>query len=68
MVIFAGLNISAQTVVIFEIMYHPASENPQEQWLEIQNSGSLDVSLTGWRVSNGINFDFPADTLLPAES
>ena len=52
-----------QDVVINEIMYHPANETTTDEWVEIFNRGSNAVNLTGWKLSKGINFDFPATTL-----
>ena len=53
-------------IAISEIMYHPASENPQEQWFELQNTSGLDVALTGWKIRTGVTYDFPSDTVIPA--
>jgi hypothetical protein len=43
-------------VIINEIMYHPASENPLEEYIELFNSGTNVVDLTGWRFKSGVNF------------
>ncbi len=50
-------------VVFNEIMYHPASENIREEYLELYNTNSLPVNLTGWRISGGITFLFPKVTI-----
>ncbi len=50
-------------VMISEIMYHPASENPLEEYLELFNGGPTNVNLQGWRLSSGVQFDFPNVTL-----
>lgn len=47
-------------VVINELMYHPASENALEEYLELWNTNAFAVDLTGWRLSGGIDFVFPA--------
>jgi len=46
-------------VVINEIMYHPSSENPLEEYIELHNHGSSSVNLTGWEFSSGVRFTFP---------
>ncbi|MFN0127503.1 MAG: lamin tail domain-containing protein [Verrucomicrobiales bacterium] len=55
--------------VISEIMYHPAhpdgGENPEAEWIEIHNSDSVAVDLTGWRIDEGVAFTFPAVSLQP---
>ena len=55
------------TVLITEIMYHPASGNPAEEYIEIHNIGSGPVPLQGWRISNGVGYEFPAINILPGE-
>lgn len=37
-----------------------------DQWIELYNKGTEDLSLGGWQFSDGISFDFPPDTVLPA--
>jgi hypothetical protein len=46
-------------VIINEIMYHPASENVREEYLELYNRGGTNVNLKGWRFSQGVRFTFP---------
>jgi len=41
-----------------------AFRNSDNQWLEIANRGAAPVDLTGWDFGNGIEFDFPGDTML----
>jgi hypothetical protein len=50
-------------VVINEIMYHPASENPREEYIELFNQGAAPVNLNGWRFSDGVDFVFPNVTI-----
>ena len=58
-----SLQAHAQKVLINEIMYHPASENPTEEFVELFNSSSSAVNLAGWRFSNGVRFTFPNVTI-----
>lgn len=53
-------------IVISEIMYHPASENPMEEFIELHNRGTAPVNLSGWRFTDGVSFTFPSVTI-PAE-
>ncbi len=65
-----------EDVVINEIMYHSPllpgvlpTDRPQdnpEEWLELYNKGAAAVSLGGWRLDDGIDYTFPADTMLAA--
>ena len=58
----------ADSIVISEIMYHPAEPSPAEkklgytagdfEYLEITNIGDLDIDLTGLRFTKGVDFDF----------
>ena len=52
----------AQAIVINEIMYHPSSENDADEWIELFNAGGLSVSMDGWAVEGGSDFDFAAGT------
>ena len=45
-------------VVLTEIMYHPLSDNDNDEFVEIYNTGPSSVDLTGW-CFDGINFCFP---------
>jgi len=52
------------SVVITEIMYHPyhsetSPEDIRQEYIELFNRGTEPVSLSGWRISNGVDFVFP---------
>jgi hypothetical protein len=56
------------SVVITEIMYHPyhpvpGQEDIRQEYIELFNRGSEPVSLSGWRISNSVDFVFPDVTL-----
>jgi len=55
-----------QNVVINEIMYHPASEDVREEYVELFNAGPTNVNLSGWKISGGIDFVIPTNTTLAA--
>lgn len=64
--LFGSLAISQAQVRITEIMYHPSSENPAEEYLELQNLAPTNVNLGGWRFSKGVSFTFSNTVVLPA--
>jgi hypothetical protein len=53
-------------VVINEIMYHPASEDVREEYIELWNRSATNVNLTGWRLSSGVDYAFPSNTTINA--
>jgi hypothetical protein len=60
----ATLPMSAVAQVwINEIMYHPASEDIREEYIELYNAGAGAVDLAGWQFSRGVRFTVPAVTI-----
>src|SRR5437879_3632355 len=58
---------AADSVVAFnEIMYHPAADDSALEWVELYNQMSVDIELSNWRIEGGIEFRFPANTILAA--
>jgi hypothetical protein len=57
-------------LVITEVMYHPAprTDGRNLEFIEIFNSESEPVPLSGYRISGAVDFTFPAGTVLPARS
>ncbi len=53
-------------VVINEIMYHPISEDDNDEYVELYNRSGSAVNLGGWKLQGGIGFTFPANTVLAA--
>jgi len=53
---------------ITEVMYHPADLDPFDddrlEFIELFNSGSSPVDLSGYRFGEGVQFSFPAGTVL----
>ena len=55
----------ADSVVVFnEVMYHPLTNEPSLEWVELHNQMSIDVDISGWRITNGISFVMPDGTVL----
>ncbi len=56
---------AATDVQLSEIMYHPASDDDREEFLELRNLGATPVDLTGWCV-DGISFCFAPGATIAA--
>jgi hypothetical protein len=51
-------------VVVFnEINYNPAPG--QAEFIELRNLHGVDVNMAGWTITGGIDFTFPAGTIIP---
>ena len=63
---FTGLQGRAGdgSVVFNEIMYRPSFNEPEMEWLELHNLMSIDMDLSGWQLTEGVQFTFPAGTRL----
>ncbi len=53
------------TVVFSELMYHDAGEADTE-WVELHNQMSVDIDLSDWSLANGIEYEFPNGSVIPA--
>ena len=52
-------------IVINEIMYHPISDDSADEFVELFNRGTNSVDLLGWRLSDGISFEFTNSVVVP---
>jgi hypothetical protein len=57
-----------EDVVINEIMYQPISGDNDDEYVELFNRGGKSVDLSGWKFIHGIDFAFPSNTVLSANS
>ena len=55
-----------EDVLINELMYHPLSGDPADEYLELLNRGSHTVALSGWHLEGTIRFAFPTDAKILA--
>ena len=62
----ANADWRVEAVTINEIMYHPISGEDADQYVELHNLGPTPVSLSGWRLSSGMSYQFPAHATLPS--
>ena len=53
------------TTVINEVMYHPALPGGAE-WIELHNQMAVNMDLSEWQMTGGVNFTFPAGTVIKA--
>jgi hypothetical protein len=60
--------IRQSQIVINELMYSPITRDDNDQYIELYNSGSSAVDLTGWTLSGGIGFTIPTGTTLAPNS
>ena len=66
---FAASSFAADSVLVFnEIHYHPANEATQTEWVELRSLQGVDVDISGWKIDGGIDFTFPAGTIVPGQS
>jgi len=63
---FAITNPPAKSVVITEIMYHPASEDEAEEFIELHNTADLPIGVGGWQFTKGIDYQLPPTAYIPA--
>ncbi len=63
---FSGAYASAD-VVINEILYHPKSDDSNEEFIELFNTSSDAVDLSGWAFTRGITFIFPDGSIIPGK-
>ncbi|MFP4069972.1 MAG: lamin tail domain-containing protein [Opitutales bacterium] len=72
----ANVFVFNDAVVFNEIMYHPSPryettegtpfQGSEAEWIELHNRGNSTVDLSGWVFTDGIQFEFPAGTTVPA--
>lgn len=55
----------ADSVVVFnEIHYHPDTAEATREYIELHNQMAVDVDMSGWRISGGVDYTFPPHTIL----
>ena len=53
-------------VVINEIFYHAPDSMDDLQWIELHNPDPQPADISGWRLTRGVEFQFPANSVLPS--
>lgn len=52
------------TVVFNEIHYHDPVDDISREWVELYNQQGVNVDLSGWRISGGIDYTFEEGTVI----
>ena len=70
--VFAGLIVTAApvrgSVIMFnEIMYNPANDAQELEFVEIYNTLSFDMDISLWKLAGGIEYTFPVGATVPSE-
>lgn len=52
-------------IIITEIMYSPPGGATNNEFIEICNTASYTINLSGWRFASGVDYVFPNGTLIP---
>ncbi len=54
------------TVVFNELMYHPEDGVSESlEWVELYNQLAVDMDISEWTLSGGIEYEFPNQTIVP---
>lgn len=59
-----SLRAADVTVVFNEVHYHPATNEPSFEWVELRNQLAVDMDLSGWRLARSVDFTFPEGTVI----
>ncbi|MBI5385275.1 MAG: lamin tail domain-containing protein [Verrucomicrobia bacterium] len=63
--VLSAVALRADTVVVFnEIMYHPATNEPAMEWLELRNQMAVDVDISGWSLAGAADYIFPSNSIV----
>lgn len=60
-------NIVISEVIINEIQYNPKEASEDGEFLELYNTGSVEVDISDWQFTRGITYTFPQNTKIPAQ-
>lgn len=61
---FAAPPVDA-VVVFNEIMYHPTDPTEAGEFIELHNQMGINVDLSDWEITGGVNYVFPDNTVIP---
>jgi hypothetical protein len=61
---FSPRALADSTVVFNELMFHPATSETNNEWFELKNQMAVDMDISGWRVTKGVEFTFPEGTIV----
>lgn len=58
----AGLPVASAQVIIHEIHHSPVDKTVHEEFVEIHNTGTQAVDLSGWSLTDAVRYEIPAGT------
>lgn len=61
----ANAPLLIREVVINELMFHSITENEDDEYVELYNRSGTPVDVSNWTFSDGIDYRFPANTIIP---
>ena len=64
--LLAGLTLGDSVVTFNELNYHPSAGDAGGEWIELHNQLSIDVELSGWRLAEGVDYEFASGTTIKA--
>ena len=47
-----------------EIMYHPQTNEPAFEWVELHNQMAVDMDISGWALAKAVDYTFPEGTVV----
>ncbi|HWB07289.1 MAG TPA: LamG-like jellyroll fold domain-containing protein [Verrucomicrobiales bacterium] len=58
--------VLADSVVVFnEVHYHPDTAEASREYIEFHNQMAVDVDMSGWKITGGVDYAFPSGTVIP---
>jgi len=61
----APLSAVDSVVTFNEIYYNPQGTSEDQEWIELHNQMAINVDLSGWKLTGGVDFVFPEGTTIP---
>ncbi|HUR47436.1 MAG TPA: lamin tail domain-containing protein, partial [Candidatus Saccharimonadales bacterium] len=65
---YLGTQPANATVVFGQIEWSPSSGNQAQEYIQLRNTNTYPVDISGWKLSGGIDFTFKGGTVLPTNS
>ncbi len=62
------MSASDVVVTINEVMYNPAGADETLEFVELYNQYAVNVDVSGWELSDAIDFKIPENTVMPGGS
>ena len=66
LILSGAISIADAQVVINEIHYDPSDRTKRVEFVEFHNSGPEPVNVSGWRMTDGVEYLFPANAVIAA--